>query len=1048
MAGRNIKGITIEIDGETTGLDKALSNVNSHSRDLQSELKDVERLLKFNPGNAELLAQKQELLTNQVENTTTKLGQLKDAQQQVQAQFEGGKIGEEQYRAFRRELEATEGNLRGYKNQLAGLQEEQSNAGDSAQRLGRLFEATGTDVDDFSNALGGRLTRAIKDGTASSKQLDDAFEKVGKAALGADTDIGKMKTAIGQVDDGKSIQSVKQDLDALAQEAGKAETAVSGVGTTIGGIAAGLAAGGGLAGTVNQALDLSTLDTKIEITMDLDQESTESVKSAVRNVSLYGIDAEEALEGVRRQWTLNKDASDASNEAVVKGAATIAASYSEIDFNELIQETNEIAHALGITNEEAVALTNSLLESGFPPGEIDIISEYGTQLEMAGYNAEEIKNIMSDTDALKSWNIDSMLDGLKEGRIRAAEFGEEIPKALDELLEKTDISSEQMQAWGKEVAKGGEGGKVAMSEMATAISEIDDETTKNALGAQVYGGIWEDQGSNILGLLMNAGRETSSLSEDQAKLNENTAKLDASPAIKMQEAFGMLRVAMAPLLIVIADIIAMVATWVTENPKLTATISAVVGIIGLLTGIAMALAPIITAVVAVMGAVTGSFLAVIAPILAVIAAIGLLVAGAILIYKNWDSIRVKTIEVWEGIKQFLSISWAAISALAGAVWEGIKLKTAEAWNSIKNILSASWSAIQLMMSVVWNSIKISTAAAWEGIKQVLVTVWNSIKAIVTAVWGAYKAYFTAVWNGIRAVFSASLSGISAFMSSAWNAMRSTATAIWNGIKSMLVSVWNGIRSTVTSAATALRSAVTNSWNAIRSSTLSIFNAIRSTITSVWNSIRSTVSSVAAGILSTVSGKFEAMKSAVSTKMRGVLTAIKTAWNNVKSYLSGINLANMGRNIIQGLINGIKGMASRLVSSAKGVVEGAIDGAKALLGIKSPSRVFMQIGKYTGEGMEIGMDSMAGRVAKAGEALGKSAIPKMTKPDIAFQNSYQSGSRMKSDSYRNDNQFKNPIIMPTPVNLDGQHITDIIFEYVDSKLVGQSQIESFFRGEKG
>lgn len=92
MAGGRIKGISISIDGETTGLQNALKDVNKRSNDLTKELKDVERLLKFDPGNIEALAQKQQLLTQQIENTTQKLDKLKAAEQQVQAQFQNGKF--------------------------------------------------------------------------------------------------------------------------------------------------------------------------------------------------------------------------------------------------------------------------------------------------------------------------------------------------------------------------------------------------------------------------------------------------------------------------------------------------------------------------------------------------------------------------------------------------------------------------------------------------------------------------------------------------------------------------------------------------------------------------------------------------------------------------------------------------------------------------------------------------------------------------------------------------------------------------------------------
>src|SRR5690554_2498637 len=103
MAGK-IKGITIEIGGNTQPLNKALEDVNKKSKSIQSELKQVERLLKLDPKNTELLAQKQKLLGDAVENSREKLDRLRATQEQVNEQFKKGEISEEQYRAFQREV--------------------------------------------------------------------------------------------------------------------------------------------------------------------------------------------------------------------------------------------------------------------------------------------------------------------------------------------------------------------------------------------------------------------------------------------------------------------------------------------------------------------------------------------------------------------------------------------------------------------------------------------------------------------------------------------------------------------------------------------------------------------------------------------------------------------------------------------------------------------------------------------------------------------------------------------------------------------------------
>ncbi|HAO61547.1 MAG TPA: hypothetical protein DCQ90_06425 [Erysipelotrichaceae bacterium] len=117
MATSNIKGITVEIGGKTDTLQNALQNVNKTSKDLQAELKQVNALLKFDPHNTELLAQKQKLLAQEITTTKGKLETLKTAESQAQEQFKKGKISEEQYRALQREIAGTESKLKGLETQ-------------------------------------------------------------------------------------------------------------------------------------------------------------------------------------------------------------------------------------------------------------------------------------------------------------------------------------------------------------------------------------------------------------------------------------------------------------------------------------------------------------------------------------------------------------------------------------------------------------------------------------------------------------------------------------------------------------------------------------------------------------------------------------------------------------------------------------------------------------------------------------------------------------------------------------------------------------------
>ncbi len=115
MASKGIKGITVEFNGETQGLDKALQSVNAEARKFNSTLKDVNKALKLDPTNTELLKEKQTALGNSVENTRDKLMRLESMQDQIAQQYKAGKIDQGAYMQFQLELENTRGRKPGRK---------------------------------------------------------------------------------------------------------------------------------------------------------------------------------------------------------------------------------------------------------------------------------------------------------------------------------------------------------------------------------------------------------------------------------------------------------------------------------------------------------------------------------------------------------------------------------------------------------------------------------------------------------------------------------------------------------------------------------------------------------------------------------------------------------------------------------------------------------------------------------------------------------------------------------------------------------------------
>ena len=220
MADR-IKGITIEIGGDTTGLNKALSGTNKEIRNTQSQLKDVERLLKLDPSNTELLRQKQKLLADAVQETGAKLETLKTAEKQAQDQFKQGKISEEQYNALKREIIATEQEL--------GKLEDQ--AGKSSVALQKLGQAGGK-IQEF----GGKVTAA---GQELSK-VSAGLAAVGAASVAAWETVDEAYDTIakGTGATGEALEDLQSSFDkvfsSIPTEASTAGSAIADINTRFG----------------------------------------------------------------------------------------------------------------------------------------------------------------------------------------------------------------------------------------------------------------------------------------------------------------------------------------------------------------------------------------------------------------------------------------------------------------------------------------------------------------------------------------------------------------------------------------------------------------------------------------------------------------------------------------------------------------------------------------------------------------------------------------------------------------------------------------------
>lgn len=240
MANR-IKGITVEIGGDTTGLNKALAETNKEIKSTENQLKDVERLLKMDPGNTELLRQKYELLNQEVEQTEGKLTSLKNAEQQVQSQFQRGEIGKDKYDALKREIIETEANLgklrteaQKAENAVKGIDEkpveEVAGAADNAENA---LKDAGKEASNFADYLKAdalvegtkSLLSGLKDVAEESKEymkIMGSLEISSKnAGYTTEQTAETYKTLYGVLGDDQTAATTTANLQAIGLEQGK-----------------------------------------------------------------------------------------------------------------------------------------------------------------------------------------------------------------------------------------------------------------------------------------------------------------------------------------------------------------------------------------------------------------------------------------------------------------------------------------------------------------------------------------------------------------------------------------------------------------------------------------------------------------------------------------------------------------------------------------------------------------------------------------------------------------------------------------------------------
>ena len=699
MAGR-IKGITIEIGGSTKALSTAMKDIDSQSKKLASELKDVEKLLKLDPTNTELVAQKQKILAEQIQVTETRLTALKEAQANISPED----VGEEKYRALEREIAATETSLKGYKSALSNVKPEQEALNTNQQRLSTLLAATKSDLSDYTSVLGSRLVNAIKDGTASSDQLEVAIDKIGKQALGSETDLNQMKQALDKVDDGNGLDGVKNDLQDITQEAGNAGDQLE---------------------TISGKLDVNNI-----------QNASGELQNAAQNVLQFGQNSYDAFTEY-----------DSGCDIIIKKTGATGDS---------VQQFSDIYDYL-VNN---IAVTDPYEKAGSAVGELntqfgltgDALQSASTSvMEFAEINDSDVTSSVQNAEqAMASFNLTSdQLPGVLDSVTYAAQTtgasadtifqscisGSETLQSLGLSFSESAIlmgqfaqagidSSTAVSVLGKAQVKfAGEGKTMqqGLSDLQSVINSNASEEDKLAAVTDVLGSkgalnflkLAESGKLNFADLASSADASVGSVSSTFDSVTGSDEQLELALQ-NLQSAFatlgGAIAEALLPIIQTLAPLIKNLADWFTSLPD--GVQQAIIIFTALMTVFGLLL-PVILAIVVGFG----SFGAILLPIIGIAAGIAAAITAVILIIQNWGSICEWFGNLWNAI-------WSGVTSFFGGVGQSIQ----DTWNG-----AMSW------ISQKADDAKSGILSTFQGIEDGCINAFNSVKdGITNAISTAYN----------------------------------------------------------------------------------------------------------------------------------------------------------------------------------------------------------------------------------------------------------------------------------------------------------------------
>lgn len=874
---KGIKGITVQIGGDTGPLDKALGDVNKKSRSLQVELRQVEKLLKFDPTNTELLAQKQTLLSKSVETTEEKLNALKTAQAQVQAQFEKGDIGEEQYRAFQREVAKTENELKNMKSSLDVATRNLNEFGDNNGVAKEETEKLSKSIEETKKAL-----------EAEKKALKEAEE----AQKNHTKEVNEAK---------KELEDYKEKIIDNSKTVAKSLLAVDGA----------VLASAGYALKLSDEFDsaFNTLITKTGAS----KEEFDSLNTSMENV--YKNNFGESIEDIAQSMAtvkVNTNLAGTELEKATERALLLRDTF-EFEVNESTRAARMLMDQFGVSSEEAYNLIAQGAQVGLDKNGdlLDTINEYSVHFKQLGIDSEEMFNMLVNGAASGTFSVDKLGDAVKEFGIRVKDGTAE--NAFKELGFNVDETTKKFGA-------GGELAKNALNDITQALFDMQDPVKQNALGVELFGTMWEDLGADGIKALMDMQWEIDKTNSALENINNQkydnigsaleglgrTLKVDVVEPIgeelkpSVEEAITYVQ-DNAP---AIKDIVSQIAKKIGEFVSFMVNNGPV--ILSLISGIGTAFVTwkVINTITGLVGAINAFKKANEAattaqaifntvlnmnPISLIVIAISGLVVAFITLWNTSEDFRNFWINLWENIKTFFIDAWnVLISFFTETIpswFESIKSWFSDSWNSICQWTKEAWDNICNFVQVGILLIGEILSFAFQIITLPYRFIWENCKEIVIEAWDFIKQWLSDKWNEISSKLNEIFGPMIEFFSNTWNSIKEYTSTKWNEIKENLSTKWNEVKNNATEKFNQVKSKISDKWNEIKNSTSDKWNTIKSDLSTKWNNIKTDASIKFGNIKSTISDKWDEVKRNTTDKWEEIKKKVKDGIDKLKSFMN-------------------------------------------------------------------------------------------------------------------------------------------------------------------